>query len=91
MLLHSFFVKINDKTIFENGFKEEVLGLQFLSKHSALVPFIIEEGFFNKSIYLILEWIEDGAETNQFWKKFGAQLANLHLQKNQHHQFSIFS
>lgn len=78
---NSFFVKINDTSVFKNGFREEVLGLQFLSIHFAEVPNIIDEGCFKNHIYLILKWIETGVETNQFWENFGGQLANLHLQK----------
>ena len=78
----TFFVKTNSKTIFKNGFKEEVLGLQFLKKNTALVPETIIEGTFNNLIYLVLEWIETGEETTEFWKNFAIQLANLHQQKS---------
>jgi len=77
-----FFVKTNSTTIFKNGFKEEVSGLQFLKNHTALVPKPIIEGTFNNSIYLVLEWIDSGAETTNFWKNFAVQLANLHQQKS---------
>lgn len=78
----TFFVKTNSKTIFKNGFKEEVSGLQFLQKNTALVPETIIEGTFNNLIYLVLEWIETGEETTEFWKNFAIQLANLHQQKS---------
>jgi len=78
----SFFVKTNSATIFKNGFKEEVLGLQFLKVQTALVPKIIVDGTFNNSIYLVLEWIENGKENTKFWENFAVQLANLHRQKN---------
>jgi len=89
---HTFFVKTNTLYVFENGFKEEVLGLQFLENHSALVPKIIIEGAFNNSIYLVLEWIESGNITSNFWEKFAFQLANLHQHKGEkfglgHHNY----
>jgi fructosamine-3-kinase len=79
---HTFFVKTNTKTVFENGFNEEVLGLQFLAKHKALVPNIVLKGSFNNYIYLVLEWVESVAETTKFWINFAEQLANLHQQKS---------
>lgn len=89
---HTFFVKINNLSVFENGFKEEVLGLQFLEKNTASVPKIIIEGIFNNSIYLVLEWIESGNITGKFWKNFAFQLANVHQQKGEkfgldHHNY----
>jgi fructosamine-3-kinase len=78
----SFFVKTNTKTVFENGFKEEVLGLQFLQKNTALIPEIILEGSFENSIYLVLSWIEVSEQTPLFWKNFSEQLANLHQHEN---------
>ncbi len=77
----SFFVKTNTRTVFENGFKEEVLGLQFLAKRSTLVPKIICEGFYKQSIYLVLEWIESGNQSIHFWENFAYQLAGLHKHK----------
>ena len=43
-----------DFAVFENGFKEEVLGLQFLEKNTSSVPKIIIEGIFNNSIYFFI-------------------------------------
>lgn len=79
---HSFFVKTNSLSVFENGFKEEVLGLNFLKANTALVPNIILEGVFENEAYLVLEWIETGKETKKFWQNFAQQLAELHQQKN---------
>lgn len=77
----TFFVKTNSTTIFKNGFKEEVKGLQFLKSYTALVPKTLVEGIFKNSIYLVLEWVESGEPTSKFWKNFAVQLANLHQQK----------
>ncbi len=74
----AFFVKINTRDVFENGFKEEVYGLQFLEKHSALVPKIMCEGRFKQSIYLVLVWIESGSQSMRFWENFAYQLTELH-------------
>lgn len=76
-----YFVKINDKAVFKNGFKEEVLGLQFLKVNAAITPKIIIEGSYNSKIYLVLSWIDSAFETPQFWKNFASQLADLHQHK----------
>ena len=83
----NYFVKLNTKTVFENGFKEEVAGLQFLNENSALVPQVILEGTFNNSVFLVLEWIDSGRETPVFWENFGKQLAKLH--QHTYHQFGL--
>lgn len=75
---HTFFVKTNTISKFKNGFKEEVLGLQFLKTNGAITPKIIVEGTFNTEIYLVLSWIESSVKTTEFWKNFAIQLANLH-------------
>ena len=75
---HAFFVKVNTISTFKNGFNEEVLGLQFLKTNGVITPKIIVEGTFNTEIYLVLSWIESSLETEQFWKNFAHQLANLH-------------
>lgn len=79
---HSFFIKTNTSTTFKNGFKEEVLGLQFLKNHGALTPKIIENGYVDDSIYLVLEWIDNCVKTPKFWQNFAQQLANLHQISN---------
>ena len=78
----TFFVKTNTKSVFKNGFKEEVLGLHFLENNKAFIPEIISEGTFKNDIFLILEWIEKGTETNLFWGNFAQELAQLHQQKS---------
>lgn len=83
----NYFVKTNTTSVFQNGFKEEVLGLQFLKKQDAIVPKIIIEGIFNNHIYLVLAWIDEGDKTVQFWKNFAFQLANLHQHSSE--QFGL--
>lgn len=79
---YNYFVKINDKSVFKNGFKEEVLGLKFLKLNGAITPKIILEGSFNSKIYLVLSWIDKEFQNNNFWKNFAHQLANLHQHKS---------
>ena len=77
----SFFVKTNTINVFENGFIEEIYGLQFLKENTVLVPEIICSGSFNEHIFLVLEWIASGNKTDLFWKNFAQQLVKLHQQK----------
>ena len=77
----SFFIKINTIHVFENGFDEEVYGLQFLKKNTVLIPDIIYSGSFKEHIFLVLEWIEFGKKNEIFWRNFAQQLAKLHQQK----------
>ncbi len=79
---YSFFVKTNTLSTFNNGFEEEVLGLQFLNNYSVSTPEIIDYGVFGISIYLVLGWVESYRETPSFWKYFAQQLVSLHQQNN---------
>lgn len=83
----SFFVKTNTQSVFKNGFKEEVLGLDFLNENSALTPKIIIEGRFEEHIFLVLEWVDQGSETTNFWENLALQLVDLHKQRN--HKFGL--
>jgi fructosamine-3-kinase len=80
----NYFVKINNTTVFKNGFNEEVLGLQFLKVNGAITPKVIIEGTYNNNIYLVLSWIESSFETEEFWENFAQQLADLHRHTNIH-------
>lgn len=74
----SYFIKTNSIKVFENGFKEEALGLHFLKSQHVLIPEIIIEGTHKQQIYLVLEWVETGIQTSNFWKNFAFQLSELH-------------
>lgn len=78
----TFFLNTNIKSAFKNGFKEEVLGLNFLKNNGVLIPEIIVEDTFEDHIYLILTWIDEGFKTVRFWKNFALQLASLHRQSS---------
>ncbi len=83
----SYFVKTNTTKVFKNGFKEEVSGLRFLETQHTLIPEIIIKGTHKESIYLVLEWIEPGIKTTNFWNNFAEQLARLH--QNKGNQFGL--
>jgi fructosamine-3-kinase len=75
----SAFCKINSATKFPHLFREESRGLTLLAQQKKIrTPAVIDcfetEGF----QLLLLEWIQEGERSEQFWKAFGEQLASLH-------------
>ncbi|HKP32605.1 MAG TPA: fructosamine kinase family protein [Chitinophagaceae bacterium] len=67
-----------------NGYPDflikEVNGLEFLRKRNCIrIPEVIYHGVHGEVQILLLEWIEQGSKSKLFWKKFGEQLAALHM------------
>ncbi len=74
-----FFLKTNSADRFPSMFTAEAHGLQLLQKAGALaVPKVIGKGDDHDTSWLLIEWIESGPKTTQFWKEFGMGLATLH-------------
>ena len=72
-------LKINTNSKFPDFFKTEQLGLYELSKSKNILSAQpIFEGEYNELRYLILEYIEEGEKTNNFWEIFGCQLSQMH-------------
>ena len=64
-------------------FDKEKNGLELLNKvGSVRTPGLVCCETDNEYQVLILEWIESGAPTNDFWRIFGEQLALLHSKKS---------
>lgn len=75
----AFFCKKNSASKFPQLFQKEKNGLELIAKENTIrVPNIINCSETDNQQILILEWIEEGHKTNQFWKNFGKQLAALH-------------
>lgn len=75
----SFFCKQNSAQKFPNLFQKESTGLQHLQQQGVIAtPDVIFVDEFEEAQVLVLEWIESGIKTNNFWKTFGEQLAALH-------------
>ena len=76
----TFFIKRNND-MYEDMFLKEALGLAYLESHSALrVPKVVSQGTAGNQAYLLLEWIESGHRTHEFWSSFGKYLAQQHNQ-----------
>jgi fructosamine-3-kinase len=75
------FCKINDARRFPDLFVLERQGLALLEATAAIrVPKVIACEDIDRDQVLILEWIDEGLRSDDFWKTFGRQLAGLHQQ-----------
>ena len=75
------FLKLNSDAKYPALFEKEKNGLGFLSKQKIIsTASVIASGVVDDQQILLLEWIEGGLKTEQFWKQFGEQLAALHMQ-----------
>ena len=76
-----FFIKLNSVTKYQALFEKEKNGLEFLGKQKIIhTASVITSHVVDDQQILVLEWIEGGLKTEQFWKQFGEQLAALHRQ-----------
>lgn len=78
-----FFCKINSATKFPHLFEREANGLKLIAQQQIIkVPEVIDCFETNDQQILLLEWIHEGKRTENFWRKFGQQLASLHQSSN---------
>jgi protein-ribulosamine 3-kinase len=78
-----FFCKINSVVKFPFLFIKEKNGLDFLrSQNIFRIPKIMYCGELEEKQILILEWINEGLQTGNFWETFGEKLAQLHTITN---------
>jgi fructosamine-3-kinase len=76
-----FFLKVNSVARYPGLFEKEKNGLEFIAKQEIIrVPSVILFSEIDNHQLLLLEWIEGGIKTENFWKAFGEQLATLHQQ-----------
>jgi fructosamine-3-kinase len=80
-----FFLKVNSATRYPKLFQAEKKGLEFLNIQKIFhIPTVIVQDEIDNYQVLLLEWVEGGLRTEQFWKKFGQRLAALHHITNSH-------
>jgi fructosamine-3-kinase len=83
------FIKFNSSNKFPLLFEKEKNGLQFLAAQNVIrIPEIIHCDIVDETQVLLLEWIDRSGPTEQFWKKLGEQLANLHYVSHQSFGFA---
>ena len=74
----NFFCKINEAARFPCMFEQEKKGLELLAGAGMKVPKVIGTCIEKDQQILILDWIDQGIRSRQFWQAFGQQLAALH-------------
>lgn len=79
-----FFMKVNASLFGLDFFEKEARGLVILANAGAIrVPRPLFDGKFQQQIYLVMEYIEKGNATADFWKFFGESMASLHHHTNE--------
>jgi fructosamine-3-kinase len=78
-----FCLKLNSSINHSDFFVKEKNGLEFLKRKNIIcIPEVVSCNVIDNTQILLLEWIDSEQTTNQFWKRFGEQLANLHYETN---------
>jgi len=81
----SYFCKINSASKFPQLFEKEWNGLKLIgSKGGIQVPEVLYCFQLEDCQVLILRWIDEGQKDEQFWERFGEQLAALHNNSNEY-------
>ncbi|MGB5941716.1 MAG: fructosamine kinase family protein [Leeuwenhoekiella sp.] len=81
-------IKLNDKDKFPKMFAREAEGLQLLATTKTFqVPEVHLHGEWEHQSYLVMEYIPQGREKDDFWALFGKNLAKLH--RNSRSQFGL--
>jgi fructosamine-3-kinase len=74
-----YFIKINAALFGLDFFEKEAKGLVVLANAGALkVPRPLFDGKFHQQIYLVMEYLEKGNMSADFWEVFGRSMASLH-------------
>jgi len=69
----------------EDFFTAEAKGLTLLRENCPLkIPTVLGHSVLANTSYLLLEWIDSGHASGQFWEDFGAGLAKLHQTSANH-------
>jgi fructosamine-3-kinase len=77
--------KINSASKFPQLFEKECNGLNLIGNRGGIqVPKIFHCFQFEDYQVLILGWIEEGQKDEQFWVRFGEQMAALHSNSNEY-------
>lgn len=72
-------VKINTAAKYPKMFEAEARGLQELKKSETFyIPEVINFGDVGEHSFLLLQYINPGTKTRDFWTQFGVKLATLH-------------
>ena len=76
---NDYFLKLNVADRFPNMFETEKKGLQLLSENTSLqIPKVILNGDYEKTSYILMDYLAKGVPSNDFWKDFAYGLAEIH-------------
>jgi protein-ribulosamine 3-kinase len=82
---YRFFCKINAASAYPSLFEYEKDGLHLLASQQVIrVPQVITFSVTGDVQILLMEWVEQGLRSADFWKTFGRQLAALHANESDH-------
>lgn len=75
-----FFLKFNSSVKYPDMFIRESEALSFLSQQTSFkIPKVVGHYSGERIQWLMLEWLERGSETDDFWKEAGEKLAAMHI------------
>jgi protein-ribulosamine 3-kinase len=78
-----FFIKYNSASAYPEMFEKEAAGLKILAETKTIeIPEVISSAETGKYAYLVLQYIETGVSSRNFWNDFGTKLADLHRNTN---------
>lgn len=84
----NFFFKHNGKKKYPGMFEAEAKGLMLLEQSNTLrIPKVIGAGEYGNDSFLLLEFLERGKTTANFWEDFGKHLAGMH--RNSQEYFGV--
>ncbi len=80
-----YFIKYNSASAFPGMFEKEATGLKILAETKTIeIPEVIVAAKTYDYAYLLLQFIETGVSSRNFWNDFGIKLADLHRNTNEY-------
>jgi fructosamine-3-kinase len=74
-----YFIKYNSASAYPGMFEKEAAGLKLLADTKTIeIPKVLSSGENDTNAYLLLQYIESGESSRNFWNDFGTKLADLH-------------
>lgn len=83
-----FLIKVNAAMYGLDMFEKEAKGLLHLAETKSLrVPMPLFDGKYHQELFFVMEYIEPGTASENFWESFGEGIAKLHANSNTHYGF----
>jgi len=81
----NYFIKYNSASAYPGMFEKEAAGLKILADTNTIeIPEVKVAVTINDYAYLLLQYIETGVSSRNFWNDFGTKLADLHRNTNKY-------